>query len=66
MVCVRFPYFVFMEVVKDDDPQSWVGTEVQAISGASPVNRQLPQCFKEYFVYKIRKAHEASQSLNEK
>lgn len=65
-VYVHFPCFVFMGVVRDDDPQSWIGTEVQAIGGAFPVTQQLPQTFNEYFADQIRKAHEASQSMNEK
>ena len=66
VVYVHFPCFVFMGVVRDDDPQSWVGTEVQAIGGAFPVNQQLPQTFNEYFADQIRQAHDASQSMNEK
>lgn len=65
VVYVHFPYFVVMGVVRDDDPQSWIGTEIQATGGAFPVDQQLPQCFNEYFAYKIRKAHNASQSMNE-
>ena len=55
-----------MGVVRDNDPQSWIGTEVQTLCGAFPVKQQLPQCFNEYFAYKIRKAYDANQSMNEK
>ena len=66
VVYVHFPCFVFMGVVRDDDPQSWISTEVQKTGGAFPVYQQIPHCFNEYFAYKIRKAHDASQSMNEK
>lgn len=63
---MKIPCFFIIGIIRDDEPHSWIGTEIQSEGGYFSLYQRMPTYMKQEIWTQLNEFEDSKQSLSEK